>query len=684
MKLSIRRNILIERNGKQTYELHIFADASERAHGVVAYLRAINGSSVSSAFLCGKARVNPLKVLSIPRLELVAAVLAGRLRVKIESILDFQLERTIMWTDSMTVLRYLRNKVDRFNIFVANRITLIRERSKNAEWRYVDTKSNPADEATRAVQTSRWIDGPNFLLRTESEWPREPMMDTIPLPEVRKVLCASVKSNPSAELINRYSSWRRLRRAVAYWLKFFKWIGSKKTEKVSSMVTAIDIVKAENQIVKFTQSLFFGEELVQLRRGEPIKKSSSLRKLDAQLDGDLIRVGGRLNRAKLGFREMHPVVLPGKCQLTDIVIQDCHERMGHLGCATVLGTLRERYWILRGNSAVKRILSRGVTCRKVQGSRMQQKMADLPPERVQAGGKPFLNTGLDCFGPFIVKKGRRHEKRYGVIFTCMAVRAIHLEIVYDLTTDSMLNAIRRFLARRGRVEKFISDNGTNFTGSRKEIFMALHDKSVRRGGTEWGIDWHLNPPTASNYGGAWERLIRTVRRVLESTMGKQILTDDTLATLLCEAEMAVNSRPLSIITSDPGDWKILTPNKLLTLHEGPGTWTETSNVGSNSKRRWRQVQCIADQFWRRWVIEYRSSLQERRKWCEAKRNVCPGDIVLVVDENEVRCHWSMGVVAEVYHGSDGLVRTVTVRAGKKIYKRPVSKLVLLLENEDLL
>ena len=197
------------------------------------------------------------------------------------------------------------------------------------------------------------------------------------------------------------------------------------------------------------------------------------------------------------------------------------------------------------------------------------------------------------------------------MFTCMAMRAVHLEIVYDLSTDSAYNAIKRILARRGRVRKFLTDQGTNFIGVRKMIIDQLNNANLWERAANDEIEWEFNPPRASHYGGAWERMIRTVRRVLESLMETQVLTEESLSTLFCEVEMAVNSRLLGVVTSDEGDWNVLTPMKLLTLGDCPSGMNSGVSGDQYSRRRWRQVQYLADLFWTRWRREYRSLLQKR-------------------------------------------------------------------------
>ena len=204
--------------------------------------------------------------------------------------------------------------------------------------------------------------------------------------------------------------------------------------------------------------------------------------------------------------------------------------------------LRERFWIMRARVLIKSVLRRCFDCRKKQAPVGEQKMADLPVDRVTAGKPPFSNVGVDCFGPFIVKRGRSNVKRYGVIFTCLAIRAVHIEVACSLDTDSFLNALRRFVARRGQPEEIRSDNGTNFVGGNQELRKAVkawNQSQISRFLTQQDIKWIFNTPKASHHGGVWERCIRTVRKVLNALRKEQVLDDERLVTLLCEVEAIV-------------------------------------------------------------------------------------------------------------------------------------------------
>jgi hypothetical protein len=308
-------------------------------------------------------------------------------------------------------------------------------------------------------------------------------------------------------------------------------------------------------------------------------------------------------------------------------------------------------------------------------------MADLPEDRVTPHKPPFSYVGIDVFGPMYVKRGRSQEKRYGCLFTCMSIRAIHIEMLNTLDSDSFVNALVRFSARRGVPDKIRSDNGTNFVGGHREIREAVdnwnQNKDAQRHLLLHHIEWEYNPPAASHMGGIWERQIRTVRKVLDVIMTKQVLDDEKLMTMFCEVEAIVNGRPITTVSDDPSDLESLTPNHLLLLRGGssvvPGGYGEKDTY----RRRWRHVQYLSDMFWQRWLKEYLPTLQKRQKWTDTQRDIAIGDIVLVMDEHLPRRTWPLARVIKTYPGRDELVRSAEVKTRWTTLTRPIHKLCLL-------
>ena len=316
-------------------------------------------------------------------------------------------------------------------------------------------------------------------------------------------------------------------------------------------------------------------------------------------------------------------------------------------------------------------------CKKHHGQPMKQVMGDLPKERADISRPPFTYVGVDYFGPMNVKYRRGTVKRYGCIFTCLTTRAVHIEVAHALNADSFLMALHRFIARRGKPQKLFSDNGTNFVAADRELaeeIQTINSLKLRGEMLLEAIEWSFNPPHAPHMGGAWERLIRSVKDILRHLVGDRLLTDEELTSFLCEAEKIMNDRPLTRMGSDSQDPTPLTPNHLLLLRENNCTPnTEANDV----RRRWQVIQNIANRFYERFLSEYLPQLQIRSKWATAKENLKVNDLVLVMDEDAPRGQWPMGVVSEIEHSSDGFERAATVRCNNKEKRRPIHKLVLL-------
>ncbi|XP_074648982.1 uncharacterized protein LOC141904302 [Tubulanus polymorphus] len=703
-------------------ELHHFTDASENGYGCVSYLRQEDESGkIHTSLMMGKSRVAPLKPVTIPRMELSAATLSVRNDMILRRELEIDIKPSYYWTDSMAVIKYLQNEDKRFKVFVANRIALIRSVSTPTQWNFIDGKSNVADCASRGQdvdtfsKNEEWKNGPEFLRRPKSEWPKQPGNDLLQLKnddnlEVKqeKILVNSINEgnrNFLHDLFQMFSSWFKLKKTIAWLLRYKKKLmlavsnRHKKEVKYDNLIeirpiTVDELRASERLILKVTQNVHFPEEystilgtksltsdrnqLKSIRRS--VKKSSPIRKLDPiKVDG-LLRIGGRLQSAPISESEKHPIILPTLCHVTELIIRHYHIGTAHEGRQYTLATIRKRFWVVKGDSTVRKIISGCVPCRKVKGKPVQQKMAPLPADRITPA-PPFTNVGLDFFGPFEIKRGRAVVKRYGCIFTCLVVRAIHIEVCDNLSTDSFINALRRFMSRRGYPDKIRCDNGTNFIGGSKELkreFEAWNQKKIHETLLQKDVEWLFNPPSALHWGGVWERCIRTIRKSLSFVMKLQLVNEEEFRTLICEVESIVNGRPITPVTSDPDDLEPLTPNHLLLLRGGSKLPPrEFASVDQYSRRRWRHVQYLADQFGWRWQREYIPLLQERQKNQDVVGNIKKGDIVLVADEKTHRSEWPLGRIVDVHTGRDDLVRSVRIKTARNVLVRPIVKCILL-------
>ena len=627
--------------------IHHFCDASEAGYGVVSYMRMENDKGIHCSFLTSKARVAPIKQVTIPRLELTAATIVVKVNNMLAKELQLNVDEVHYWTDSMSVLQYIRNETARFHTFVANRVHVIREASIPDQWHYVPSAENPADDCSRGLsvknflQCERWLKGPSFLWKEESEWPDVKIqkssedLSTDPEVKVATSIVREEKDNPGGEdsvdkLLNYFSSWHDLKKAVGWILrvrenlhqkastkKQDKVDGTKTEGKITNHLSVEELQEAEKAIIKYVQQKAFPEEVKLLsnvpkeeRSDHHVKRSSPIYRLDPRMTDGVLRVGGRLSKAAMPEESKHPAILPKNQHVTNLILRHIHDSSGHSGRNHMLSEAQKKYWIIQANSSARRLINKCVVCQRQRAKRAEQKMANLPKARVTPEEAPFTRVGMDYFGPIEVKQGRSMIKRYGVVFTCLAIRAVHIEKADNLDTDSCINAIRRFQARRGQVKQIVSDNGTNLVGAEKELRKhidkwnqsRIHESMLQR-----NIEWVFNPPSASHFGGIWECQIRTIRKVMVSILKEQTLTDESLQTLFCEVESVINNRPITRVPGEPGDLEALTPNHLLLLKVKPILPPVLAEeTGPYVKRRWKQIQYMVDIFWKRWNMSHSS------------------------------------------------------------------------------
>ena len=539
-----------------------------------------------------------------------------------------------------------------------------------------------------SLDISMFYDGPEFLKQYKSEWSSQSVDAMLQNddPEVKREIksCVASAEDSSAtdKLLEHFSSWNKLKRAVGWLLKFKQYLKSGKSDLQSSL-SVQDVRNSELAIIEYVQRKCYAHEFRNLEKSENVGKASSVRNLSPFIDENgLIRVGGRLKNAAISRDVKNPYLIPHSHVLSKLIVREFHN-VAHLGTEWVVSLIRRKYWITNVRNVVKSVARNCFKCKRLFASASTQYMANLPTERVNPGKAPFVDVGLDCFGPILVKQGRSQVKRYGCIFTCLASRAVHIEVLAGLDTDSFINGLKRFIARRGQPHTIFCDNGTNFVGGRSELaksMKSLEFEKIEKYVVVQEIEWKFNPPYASHMGGVWERLIRIVRKVLAGLLdvnSSSRMSDDMLRTLMCIVESVINGRPLTKVSSDVLDNQALTPNHLLLLRENiavtPGQFCESDLY----RRKWRAVQHLADQFWRRWLRQYIPELQRRCKWLQKSRNFKIGDLVLIVDEQTPRGVWPMGIIEDVKTSNDGLVRSAKIRTKSSSFVRPITKLVLL-------
>lgn len=669
-------------------QLHVFVDASENAFAAVAYFRISTSNHVECSLIGAKTKVAPQQPMSIPRLELQAAVLGARLANSIIEGHALKVDRKIMWSDSKTVLSWLYSDARKYKQFVAFRIGELLETTNVSDWRWIPTKLNVADDATKWQQTpdfnptSRWFVGPEFLQKTEENWPENQTAKILPNgnEELKSSMRHSIFEPPIIVNILHFDRWCRLLRSQAFLgrcARVFKAKAQKRT-KPSGPLTSSEYEEAKHQLFKRAQYDCYGEEVNVLKlAGNKVDKKSKLYQLSPYLDEKgVIRMRGRIDAAKTHTDTKRPVILPRDHRITELIVTSYHTKYHHINHSTALNELRQMYVISRLRQLLKSVRSKCQQCKNRTAMPQAPEMADLPAERLAAHTRPFTFVGVDCFGPMTVALGRRTEKRWGMIFTCLTIRAIHIEVAYSISADSCILCLQNFIARRGMPSTIYSDNGTNFHGANNELQLLW--KQVQSNCNHWEIEWRFNPPAAPHMGGSWERLVGSVKRILVQTMPSRNPTDELLHAYLIEAEHTVNSRPLTFVSLETTDDEALTPNHFLlgssNGRKPPGEFTEKDLV---NRKNWRKSQMLANQFWKKWISDYLPTITRRTKWFKNTPSIKEGDVVLIVDENLPRNTWPKGRVISTRTGKDGVVRSATIQTERGIYNRPVVKLAVL-------
>lgn len=694
-------------------ELCVFSDASVKAIAAVAYVKATHEDGHSEVgFVMGKAKLAPMPELTVPRLELCAAVLAVEMSELLKDELKIKFDRITFLTDSKVVLGYIFNKNRRFHVYVNNRVQRIKQSSLPEQWKYVPTEHNPADHGSRSlaaekIESTSWWSGPAILLKSKSVAPEKgpfELIDPESDAEIRQNATVLVTRTSSSSLgstrFERFSKWTSLVKAVAYLRHIahsFKSKDCKGWHLCRTSLTEETLTQAEHTIIRCVQNEVYAEEIKRIKAKQDLPCNSPLYKLKPIIDDeDLLRVGGRLSESNLTSQEANPLLIPRNHHIALLLIRHHHEAVKHQGRHFTEGAVRASgLWLVGAKRSISSFIHKCVTCRKLRGKTEQQIMADLPAERLQTD-PPFSYVGLDVFGPWEVttrrtRGGHANSKRWAVLFSCMSTRAVHIEVIETLSSSSFINALRRFFSIRGPAKQLRSDCGTNFVGASKELKLESPkpgDTSVDDYLREQRCSWVFNPPHSSHMGGTWERMIGIARRILDSMLlqaANPSLTHEALTTLLAEVTAIINARPLVPVSSDPDTPLILTPMTLLTqktkaIPVPPGDFTNADMF----KHQWKRVQVLADTFWARWQREYLNMLQSRQKWQCNKPNLKEKDIVLLKDKQLKRSEWSMGIIVKTLPSKDGVVRKVEVKVahGKtmKTFFRPISDCILLLSS----
>lgn len=706
--------------GADWIEVHGFCDASEKAYGACLYVRNVDANGAGAARLyISKTRVAPLKTQSLPRLELLGALTLSELWTLVSQELPVKPRRVVLWSDSTIALKWIQASPHKWVPYVGTRVAKIQSGTEQAEWRFVPSEHNPADLASRGLLPSQlatselWFNGPSFLQKDPSHWPA-PVDLPLEVPDTKRQVCA-LQSVNEPDVIQRckyvriaplfkFLAWEKVRRVFAYVSRFIQRVQQKFRTKQQiytpqmdvAPITAEEIKSGVFLMAKLVQRNRFSKEVKLLQEHETCPGSSKLRTLAPFIDEcGVLRVGGRTGNAPdAPFDQKFPVVLPPDHIMSEMIFSWTHVQNLHVGQNSLIATVRQQFWILRSKVLANRTVRTCMRCQRVKPIPGSQLMGDLPVDRVTPVPRAFCTTSVDYAGPFTVHyrgRGSRTTKAYMAVFVCFSTKAVHLEVVEDLSTDAFINTLQRFVSRRGSPYKIYSDNATNFVGARNKLtewYKLLSNGKEQDQVPKWcrdnkGITWSFMPPRSPHFGGLHEAAVKIAKQHLMKVIGLSTLTFPELSTVVAMVEATLNSRPLTPLSINPIDGQPLTPGHFLIggpINALPEPTLD--DVSTDYVHKWGKVIEIKQQFWRKWSKEYLSTLQHRNKWTSPKPNLKINDLVLLIDNNAPSLKWALGRVIQVFPGHDEMVRVVNVRTATGVYKRSVTEICPLINTDS--
>ena len=441
-------------------------------------------------------------------------------------------------------------------------------------------------------------------------------------------------------------------------------------------MTAAEISKAEGIFIVQAQSSFEGQYLGKLEKQLGVFKDK---------DG-LLRCKGRLNNSSLDIETRNPILIPRNHILANLIVKQSHENVLHNGVKETLMDLRSRFWIVKGRQLVKKIVHACKLCTRIQGlSYGHSEISQLPEFRVKED-LAFTSVGIDFAGPLFIKtESQALKKVYIALFTCATTRALHLEIVPNLSCEAFLRCLKRFVFRRGIPNLIVMDNAKTFKAASKRLTNIFKSAAVNHYLVRHNIKWKYNLAKAPWWGGFYERLIKGVKLCLKRNVGKSRLSYDELQTIVSEIEGVLNSRPLTYLYSNELE-EPLTPSqlvigkRLLNMPEYTSEEEDFSNeTPIDARKREQYLSKVMAHYWRRWKREYLVDLREyqRMQWRTRHRpEISKGDVVTIENENNRnKLLWKLGKVEELIKGRDNVIRGARVRlANGNFIDRPLQKL----------
>nr|CAD2196659.1 unnamed protein product [Meloidogyne enterolobii] len=693
--ITLQRQAIVD--NPTEWQLHVFSDASENAYAACVYLRSSNGPNVKATLIFARNRLRPKKAkssLTIPRMELLGALIAVRAKIHVETELHRPISAVHFWLDSRIVLAWIQS-VEPKPQFEQRRLAEIRNGARGT-FHFVRTEQNSADIATRGStpmelqKSTLWWNGPEWIVRPSDEWPDELSFnidkqtdDNNPTDKIDTTTFSTKEPEPPTIDPGRFSSIFTLLRVVIWVIRFMGRhrpnalnIGTSKVSRQGPM-TVDDYRAARIFIIRQEQN-----RLLANYNTHPTAINN---------DG-LLCLKTRVNFCDGPETMALPILLDRHSPLTRLLVEEIHVDLKHAGVDWTMTEFLSRYWMPQSRRTIRGILHKCLQCRRQHAPPfVRPLMPQLPSMRVRPA-KPFEFVGIDFLGPTTTNYASQNVKIWIIIICCMVTRGIYLEPTRDMSSLSVVNVLRRFISRRGKPRRILSDNAPTFIQVHKALDLLTGpppEKPPWDYTTKNGIRWDFIPSYAPWMGATYERLIGLVKRAIQRTIGKRILDYDDLGAFLAEVEASVNSRPITWVSDQPGAPKPLTPKDLI-QNSGPNDLGPTDcdldyddeKLSGPEKLAalWNAYRKAADVFWSRWSNEYILAIRERAGWTHKgprSQTTSPpkiGQVVLVEMDLRPRNLWPLAKIVEL-NGSANEIRSVNLLTGDgKIITRPVSRL----------
>ena len=578
-----------------------------------------------------------------------------------KTLSDYSIRECHGRVDSTTVLHWMKDQ-GKWSQFVRNRIIAINA-INNIHWHHVPTNENPSDLGSRGVDpgklTDFWFKGPSWL-NNRSSWQAQPEIHETSdaqkerIPRAEKQLLIKQMDQGTSYLdgmLTRYSYWKLIR-ITAYVIRFVEHCCKRKKRN------CLQLTSEET------------DEAEKLWNRKAQQSNNTVTNTDLEKGDDrVLRYVGRIPNYK-------PILLERNHPLVKSLIQACHLKTLHGGVAVTMSKVRERFWIQKLRSIVKKVLHNCNLCKRFRVKPLSNPSKSMLPDFRIELKEPFLVTGVDFAGPvrYRIAKGKI-GKAYIALFTCASTRAVYLKLCKDLTAPVFQRVLKEFVARRGCAKMIVSDNGRTFVATKKWLKTLRKSKNLSSYITEQGIQWRFNMSRAPWWGGFFERLVGIMKRSLSKVVGRSTLNFDELEEVLLDVECIMNNRPLCYV-GEEFEEPVITPAIL--LRGKPASVLEQDieqlEANDNMTRRLLFIRRSKDQLRKRWVGEYLRALEERQRKHNQKEITIPGvgAVVLLKEDTRNRAYWKLGRIVDYIRGLDGIVRGMKLKLGNGyIVERPL-------------